>query len=279
MKERVVTGIIMALVALFAIRFLPSWLFQLALLVVVIIGVVEWARMLHEDVRLPYLLINTLLLVIAYIFLVTHSHDLLLTVNAFATYLWLTVPVVLYLQVKYPRDWIVSTRLTAFCSSLMLMGFFVSIGMLHQLPGGYGFGLVLYVIALVALADSGAYFVGRKMGVNKLAPSISPGKTIEGALGGLIFSTVFAILVAISLPESFTGGQKFGFILISMIAAMLSVSGDLYESLIKRHAGYKDSGNLFPGHGGVLDRIDGLIAGATFFAFGFYLFNMNVSTL
>ena len=121
--------------------------------------------------------------------------------------------------------------------------------------------------------------MGRKIGKNKLAPSISPGKTIEGAAGGVVIAMIFALIVMLCLPSSFNGWQKFAFLLMSLIAAMLSISGDLYESLNKRYVGLKDSGNLFPGHGGVLDRIDGLIAGSTFFAFGFYLFQMNLSAI
>ena len=263
MKERIITGSIMALVALLAIRFLPSNIFQLVLLIISLIGVLEWKRMLPVSVRLPYLMCNTVLLI----------------VNAVAACVWLIVPLLLFVQIKSPQKWLVSKEVTMVLSTIMLLGFYVSLSMLHELPGGYGYGFVLYVIGLVALADSGAYFVGRKLGRNKLAPAISPGKTIEGAAGGIVIAMIFSLIIMLFLPASFNGWQKVAFILMSLIAAMLSIAGDLYESLIKRHAGVKDSGNLFPGHGGVLDRIDGLIAGSTFFAFGFYLFQMNFSAI
>ena len=269
----------MALVALLSIRFLPSYLFQLGLLVVALIGVLEWKKMLPESIRLPFLMCNTILLVIAYIFMMTSTSEPLLMVNAVAAYVWLAVPLLLYMHIQAPQQWLVSKYVTATLSTIMLLGFYISLSMLHELPGGYGYGFVLYVIGLVALADSGAYFVGRKIGKNKLAPSISPGKTIEGAAGGVVIAMIFALIVMLCLPSSFNGWQKFAFLLMSLIAAMLSISGDLYESLNKRHVGLKDSGNLFPGHGGVLDRIDGLIAGSTFFAFGFYLFQMNLSAI
>lgn len=279
MKERIITGSIMALVALLAIRFLPSGVFQFVLLVISLIGVLEWKKMLPVSVRLPYLMCNTVLLVIAYLFLFTNTPSLLLIVSAVAACVWLIVPLLLFLQIRSPQKWLVSKEVTMVLSTIMLLGFYISLSMLHELPGGYGYGFVLYVIGLVALADSGAYFVGRKLGKNKLAPAISPGKTIEGAAGGIVIAMIFSLIVVSCLPTSFNGWQKIAFILISLIAAMLSIAGDLYESLIKRHAGVKDSGNLFPGHGGVLDRIDGLIAGATFFTFGFYLFQMNFSAI
>lgn len=279
MRERIITGSIMALVALLAIRFLPSEVFQFALLIISLIAVFEWKNMLSESIRLPYLMSNALCLVIAYMFLLTNTNTLLLAVNSLAVCIWVIMPCLLFLQIKSPRKWLVSKEVTAVFSTIMLLGFYVSLGLLHELPSGYGYGFVLYVIGLVALADSGAYFVGRKLGKSKLAPAISPGKTIEGALGGIVIAMIFAMIVTVCLPSSFGGWQKIAFILMSLIAAMLSISGDLYESLIKRHAGVKDSGNLFPGHGGVLDRIDGLIAGATFFTFGFYIFQMNLSVI
>lgn len=279
MKERIITGSIMALVALLAIRFLPSSIFQFALLVIALIAVFEWKRMLPDSVRLPYLMSNTILLVIAYMFLLTNTISLLLIVNTVAVCVWLVMPFLLFLQIKAPKNWLVSKEVTAVFSTIMLLGFYISLSLLHELPGGYGYGFVLYIIGLVALADSGAYFVGRKLGKNKLAPAISPGKTIEGAAGGIVIAMIFAFIVMLCLPSSFGGLQKFAFILVSLIAAMLSITGDLYESLIKRHAGVKDSGDLFPGHGGVLDRIDGLIAGATLFTFGFYIFQMNFSVI
>ena len=274
MKERIITGSIMALVALFAIIFLPTSVFQLALLIISIIGVLEWQRMLDTSIKLSYLAVNVVALVIAYILLLTNTYPLLLGIVAVSAYVWLTIPTILFLQSRNPQPWVVSKELTSVLTTLMLLGFYISLSLLHNVSGGYGF--VLYVIGLVALADSGAYFVGRKIGKNKLAPSISPGKTIEGALGGLGIAMLFALIVMTCLPETFTALQKCGFLVISLIAAMVSVAGDLYESLIKRHAGVKDSGNLFPGHGGVLDRIDGLIAGSTCFVFGFYLFQMNL---
>lgn len=274
MKERIITGSIMALVALFAIIFLPTSVFQLALLIISIIGVLEWQRMLDSSMKLSYLAVNVVALVIAYILLLTNTYPLLLGIVAVSAYVWLTIPTILFLQSRNPQPWVVSKGVTSVLTTLMLLGFYISLSLLHSASDGYAF--VLYVIGLVALADSGAYFVGRKIGKNKLAPSISPGKTIEGALGGLGIAMLFALIVMTCLPETFTALQKCGFLVISLIAAMVSVAGDLYESLIKRHAGVKDSGNLFPGHGGVLDRIDGLIAGSTCFVFGFYLFQMNL---
>lgn len=130
-----------------------------------------------------------------------------------------------------------------------------------------GLLLVLYVIAIVASADIGAFFVGRQFGKHKLAPSVSPGKSIEGFIGGLAFCT----LLAAGSMFHFTSVSKPLFLLLTLVAALASVLGDLAESMVKRHRGVKDSGRILPGHGGVLDRIDSLTAAAPVFALGWYL--------
>lgn len=121
---------------------------------------------------------------------------------------------------------------------------------------------VIYVIAIVAAADIGAYFAGRRFGRRKLAVDISQGKTIEGALGGMLAATVLTVLVltfAPSLTKNVFSGGALLFVM-SLLAAVFSVGGDLFISRAKRTVGVKDSGNLLPGHGGVLDRFDGLLA-------------------
>lgn len=122
---------------------------------------------------------------------------------------------------------------------------------------------LLALLLLVWLADIGAYFAGRRFGRVKLAPQVSPGKTWEGVIGGLALAMFAAAMAA------FYWGYSF-FVILPFCAALalLSVVGDLTVSLFKRHAGVKDSGKLFPGHGGILDRIDSVCAAAPLFAFG-----------
>jgi phosphatidate cytidylyltransferase len=120
----------------------------------------------------------------------------------------------------------------------------------------HGFLLTLWAMALVWTSDTGAYFAGRAIGGPKLAPAISPNKTWAGCIGGLVAAGVFAgvLVAAFGLPLVLA--------LFTPLLALLSQIGDLYESHLKRKAGVKDSGNLLPGHGGVLDRLDGLVAAA-----------------
>ncbi len=129
-------------------------------------------------------------------------------------------------------------------------------------------GWLLYLLALCATADSMAYLFGRRFGRRKLAPELSPGKTREGLLGGLLGVALLAVAVAVALPLPVA--QKVSFVLLSLLAGLVSVEGDLFESLLKREAGQKDSGRLLPGHGGILDRFDSHIAAAPFFALGLH---------
>jgi phosphatidate cytidylyltransferase len=126
--------------------------------------------------------------------------------------------------------------------------------------------LVLYLILLVAAADTGAYFAGRQFGRSKLAPEISPGKTREGCFGALFVVIPVGLLGAWLFGLAALDALVFG--LLSIVVALVSVAGDLQESVLKREAGAKDSGTLLPGHGGVLDRIDSLTAAAPVFLFG-----------
>ena len=135
-----------------------------------------------------------------------------------------------------------------------------------ELPNG-----VLWLLCFffsVWAADVGAYFVGKKIGKTKLAPKVSPGKTVEGLLGGL--ALVFVLFAPILFIQ-FEAQAAVLLLLTVIVTAFVSVGGDLFESKLKRFAGLKDSSQILPGHGGILDRIDSLLAGAPIFAAGLML--------
>lgn len=130
--------------------------------------------------------------------------------------------------------------------------------------------LLAFLLTTVA-ADVGAYFVGRKYGKRPLAPKVSPGKTVEGMLGGL------ALVVAVFAPIYFVifdSQRAMALTVVAVVTASVSVGGDLFESKMKRHVGLKDSSNILPGHGGILDRIDSMLAAAPFFAAGLILLGL-----
>ncbi|APX91860.1 phosphatidate cytidylyltransferase [Halomonas sp. 1513] len=123
---------------------------------------------------------------------------------------------------------------------------------------------LLFVLLLVWCADTGAYFAGRAYGRRKLAPRVSPGKSWEGVAGGLAATTLLALLFA--TWQSLGLGQGLALVMITWLVTLISVLGDLLESMLKRYRGIKDSSALLPGHGGVLDRIDSLTAAVPWFA-------------
>lgn len=157
-------------------------------------------------------------------------------------------------------------QLHLLASGLLILGAtWVAILSLHRIPA-VGPLLVISLLFLVAAADSAAYFVGRRWGQVKLAPSISPGKTWAGVYGALLSAMLVGLGVAVWLGLSPL--STLSVIALSLVAVMLSVIGDLYESLLKRRRRLKDSSRLLPGHGGLLDRIDSLTAAAPLYALG-----------
>ncbi len=130
--------------------------------------------------------------------------------------------------------------------------------------------MLLTLLVLVWLADIGAFFSGRKFGKRKLAPFISPGKTIAGLIGALIITMLFAILVGLK-GLGLQDTKLLQWVVVCFLAVLFSVVGDLFESTAKRECGVKDSGHLLPGHGGILDRIDSITAAAPVFALGAHI--------
>ena len=151
---------------------------------------------------------------------------------------------------------------------LVLIPSWVALVEIHDQPG-LGGAWALYALFVVWAADTFAYFIGSRYGRNKLAPRISPGKTLEGVWGALVGSGLVALVGAwwIGVRDV----PLVLFVILGLLCVVYSIIGDLFESLMKRQANVKDSGTLFPGHGGLLDRIDGVVAAMPLFALGKFL--------
>jgi phosphatidate cytidylyltransferase len=137
------------------------------------------------------------------------------------------------------------------------------VSLIRQQPNGRW--LVLWLIVVIAAADTGAYFAGRRFGNAKLLPSVSPGKTWEGVWGGLVLAilTGQVLVTMCGLLDLF---GSFGWLILTVFVVAVSIVGDLFESVVKRISDTKDSGSVLPGHGGILDRIDSLLAAAPLYA-------------
>lgn len=142
---------------------------------------------------------------------------------------------------------------------LALFWILLPLGMLSRIRSGYAPGVIMLLFVLIVVSDSAQYFAGRAFGRHKLAPVISPKKTIEGSIGGLVAATAIAPwLGSLWLP----GVPPVWMAVAGGAIAIAGMAGDLFESWLKRRAGIKDSGNLIPGHGGILDRIDAFLFAA-----------------
>lgn len=148
---------------------------------------------------------------------------------------------------------------------LQIASTLMALATLHAMPDGVY--KLLYLLFLVFAADTGAYLAGRNFGRRKLAPAVSPGKTVEGAAGGLLLCAAWALSGGV-YAFSPNGYGVLWLLLLSLLVAVFSIVGDLEESMFKRMVGIKDSGTLLPGHGGILDRVDSILAAAPVMVLG-----------
>lgn len=149
-------------------------------------------------------------------------------------------------------------RASASALAWLYCGFLVACVVALRLRFGFGWGILAFVVTW--MNDTFAYFAGRLFGRHRMLPTISPKKTWEGFLGGVVGSVVAGMILLVLLPDGWLPGLTFpGCVVLGLVAAVLGPLGDLVESMLKRAAGVKDSGHLIPGHGGMLDRIDALL--------------------
>ncbi len=274
LKDRVLTALLLAPLAIAGLMFLPSGLVALASGAVMAIGAWEWGQLAGWSAnapRLAYALATMACLLATYCLMGWSWGTGGMLMLATTSILWWAIA--LYWVMDYQRSGVGIPRsrpLLALAGVLVVVPAWGAFVGLHQMIGGY---LAVTLLLLVWAADSAAFFVGRRWGRHKLAERVSPGKTWEGVLGGLVVSAGVAWLGAWSLGYAL--GEGLQFLAVCLITVAFSVLGDLFESLVKRQAGVKDSGRLLPGHGGVLDRIDSLTAAAPIFALGVVLLGVR----
>jgi len=264
LKTRVLTAAVLIPVVLAALFLLPSIGWGIVMLAVTALAAHEWARLVGFAERPQWLFAAaTLGIGAALLFPATAGFargwpDLLvIAVCGIAALFWIVVA----------PPWVVARWPTQARILMAVVGWVVLIGAwvaLVELQARSPW-LVLAAMAIVWIADTAAYFSGRAFGRHKLAPQVSPGKTWEGVYGAWIAVALYALVLvpyagAAGLELPVTTFSIAAWVLFLVLLASISIVGDLFESLLKRHAGMKDSGALLPGHGGVLDRIDALLA-------------------
>ena len=285
LKERVLSAIVMLIVALAAIFWLPPLAFTIALSALVVLGMWEWAQFAGFKSQMSRVVVAGATTCILLLLIVANTDYIsaarfITDANAIVLFIACAWWVIAFgLVVTYPNSaklWeksVVAKLLFALCTLFPFLIGLLAIRFNNYSVNAYqGTYLLLYVFLLVWGADSGAYFFGRALGKYKLAPRVSPGKSWEGALGGLFTSGVIAFVFLQATPDDVFGRalETVPFIVVSVATVAISVLGDLAESMFKRQAGIKDSSNLIPGHGGILDRVDSLTAAIPFFATMFF---------
>jgi len=274
LKSRLITALILIPIVIAALFLLPPPGFAIVTLAVCMLAAWEWgqfAGLASRSQRVWLAVLCGLVLAVMMFTLPAYHHSVHLTQIAgslWAALVWWIAALLLVLT--YPGSaalWRRSRVLRLLFGVLTIVPFFwgmVALRQYHYETDHFsGAWWLLYVMLLVWGADSGAYMFGRLFGKHKLAPKVSPGKTWEGFFGGLVTSAVIAWLFGLWAPLSISPGVL---LTCSLVAALASVLGDLTESMFKREAGIKDSGQLIPGHGGILDRIDSLTAAVPVFA-------------
>jgi phosphatidate cytidylyltransferase len=258
MRERILTALVLGALVVIVLLALPARAAVIAIFVVVLAGAWEWAALggaQRPVQRIGYVAGVALALWLAWP--ASSDPSILRTMMIVAALWWLLA--LAWLAIR-PAS---GGRVSALASGLLvLVPLGVGLGRL-ALTEPLGRYLLLFLIVLIAAADVGAFFGGRHFGRHKLAPLVSPGKTWEGVAAGMCGAALVAVVSAglwsAALPT---------WLAVCLLVAVVSVVGDLTESMFKRRAGLKDSGSLLPGHGGVLDRIDSMAAATPVYLLG-----------
>jgi len=257
--KRLLTAVILIpLVVLVVLKF-DSSEFALAMMPILVISSWEYSRLIKINRWLTKTIYVVALTTTAYY--VNQMSFLLMPVLIIALLWWLINSFWIIKFPRYTNSWYNYPSTRIINGFLFFVPLLVALTALHQIDRT----LVLLLLALIWAADSGGYLVGRKIGKNKLLPNVSPGKTFEGAAGGILFSFGAMFIYVYFGLENADYAQYFFYGILSLVTAIASILGDLFESLYKRVAGVKDSGILLPGHGGLFDRIDSLTASAPIF--------------
>jgi phosphatidate cytidylyltransferase len=265
--QRILTALILIPVVIWGVLSASSSVFALIFSGVVLLCTWEWVRLCglkQYSLRIPYLVV-----IAGFMWVFWSLADERLThlfVHTTAG-IWVALSVVLFSwRYKEIHQASIQPALLGF-GVILLPAAWYSLVNLHM-QSTIGPPMALGLLIMIWVADSAAYFSGKAFGKNKLAPVLSPGKTVEGLYGAVLFASLWALFLFWYLDINIGIVLT---LLLSIITTLVSIAGDLLESMVKRRANQKDSGTLLPGHGGVWDRIDSLIASSPVFVSGLYL--------
>ena len=268
LKQRILTALILVPLVVAGVLGLGTWSLGGVFAAVILLAGWEWAALAGlspTPARIGYVVVLGLLMLAGVPLLAVPAGALWLPGLALLGWLLATFWIVTYQRTAGTRPGTPGAWPLRLIGVAVLVPPWIALLTIHG-SGPHGPWLVLFLLVLIWTADSGAYFAGRRWGQRKLASHVSPGKSWEGVAGALTLGGLFTLVAGSGF--GYSGGALAAFLLLGLATVVVSVLGDLFESLVKRYCDVKDSGSLLPGHGGVLDRIDSLTAAAPFFAVG-----------
>jgi phosphatidate cytidylyltransferase len=263
LRVRILTACVLGVGLLVCLFVLPAHWSVLVFAALFILAAWEWSAfggLSSRMARLCYTVLMAVLVALSWQWSANSAH--LLQLLGVACVWW--VAAFLWLTLAPGRQ---QRALTLCCGVPVLVPAFVALARIQVAARGFARGpeMVLWMLLLVFAADIGAFFAGRSFGRHKMAPRVSPGKTWEGAVGGLVAVVLVAVVGTLHFGLPVAAGVAF-----ACAIGFFSIIGDLTESMFKRAAGLKDSGSILPGHGGILDRIDSVTAAAPLYALGLF---------
>ncbi|MEX9907133.1 phosphatidate cytidylyltransferase [Providencia rettgeri] len=273
LKYRLLTAIILIPIVIAALFLLSPANFGLVVIAVCALGAWEWAQFVgwYSQAKRIGLAVVFAAILLTMQFSISDinqfSSEPMILYGLWAGLIWWGIAIILVVTYPASASWGKSVVIRLLFGVLTIIPFYCGMMVLrtvgYQSDTFFGAWWLLYVMLLVWGADSGAYAFGRTIGRNKMAPKVSPGKTWEGLVGGLITAGIISWLFSAFAPIPVMPDYL---LVTSIIVVVVSVFGDLTESMFKRQSGIKDSSHLIPGHGGILDRIDSLTAAIPVFA-------------
>lgn len=271
LKHRLLAALVLLPLLLWAVFAMPPIAFQLFIAAVLLVAAWEWSGIMQLSElpkRLGYVAFIALLVALVARFI---GPDITSPLLLAAVLFWV---VALAWISKYPLGLEPGTRkpfLVGVVGVAVLLPLWIAACGLQQagtITGPRTGWWVAIMLMLIFAADTGGYTFGRLFGKTKLAPHVSPGKTWEGVAGAMVGALIIVAVVWAFVPLPVVKERPVEFVLIALLTVLISIVGDLTESMFKRHSGLKDSGNIIPGHGGIMDRIDSITAAAPMFAYG-----------
>ncbi|MFK5894446.1 MAG: phosphatidate cytidylyltransferase [Pseudomonadota bacterium] len=282
--SRILTALILLPLAIAGILYLPTNYFAVVVAVIFILAAYEWTKISLIGPTYDLLFMSLIVFFMWFLWVSgLNEAERFLSIIFISVIFWTSSIFFIVLFPRYRSLW----------SSILLLKFLV--GFMVLIPSWYalillknmqetqffntqinGSELVLIMMIMIWTADTGAYFSGKKWGKSKLIPNVSPGKTKQGAYGAIISTCIAAVIFSFTfLTQNIL--SSFYIVLFTVLIVIISIVGDLFESMYKRNSGIKDSGKILPGHGGVLDRIDSLTSVAPIFYVLLYVLSSRVS--